>query len=486
MSRVKNIFIFFVCFPLLGLQAQDYSISLLPFNTDKYDEFSPIYYKGDIAFCSNRKSSIFLSFIDEKQKLPLLDIYKVEEFRKNRWGDVQLFHKDLKTPFNEGPATFNARGSEIYFTRNINASLKLKNSISRKNNLGIFYSKYQRRYKGWSNPVPFKYSDFNFNNAHPSLSEDGNSLFFVSDMPGGYGGTDIYVSKRENGVWNKPQNLGPEINTPGNECFPFIHSSGRLYFSSNKHGSIGRLDIFYSEQINNKWHKPIPMEAPINSRYNDFALIIDAFMKKGYFSSDRQISSDDIYMFAPLYPMFENTQKQKENDYCYIFYEEGTENPDSTMFDYEWKFSDGEKKVGVEVEHCFNNTGNFTVELNVIDKLTGDILYTQASYQLSIEDIKQVYINAPDTVLVGEEVTMDGRKTNITDFKIYKYYWDFGDGRKTRGVEVKHIYTNKGNYIIQLGVVSKKDKKGNLQKRGVYKSIVVVGSTKSKNKRNVN
>jgi PKD repeat protein len=120
------------------------------------------------------------------------------------------------------------------------------------------------------------------------------------------------------------------------------------------------------------------------------------------------------------------------------------------------------------------------VELNVIDKLTGEVYYTQASYPLKIEDVEQVYISGPDTVQVGEEILFSGRNTNITDFTIKKYYWDLGDGRKTRGIEVSHIYTTRGNYIIQLGVVSRNDKDGNNQKRGVYKNIVVVGQNKSR------
>lgn len=127
--------------------------------------------------------------------------------------------------------------------------------------------------------------------------------------------------------------------------------------------------------------------------------------------------------------------------------------------------------------------GDYTLELNVIDKLTGEVFYTQASYPLKIEDIAQVYINAPDTVEVGEEIKFDGRKTNITDFDIYRYYWDFGDGRKTRGVEATHIYTTEGNFIVQLGVVSREDREGNSQKKGVYKNIVVVSATKEKRRR---
>lgn len=481
MERCKKIvFYLLLSFLSLNILAQDYSISLLPFNTDNYDEFSPVYYRGDIVFCSNRKSSIFINYTDEKKNLPILDIYKVEELGRDGWGKSELFAKDLRTNFYEGPATFNSTGSEIYFTRNIDVKKKIGNSIQKDNNLGIYYSKYSRRNQEWSSPTPFVHNNPEFNYAHPSLSEDENSLYFVSDMDGGYGGTDIYVSKKENGGWSEPRNLGPAINTVGNEYFPFIHSTGRLYFSSDEHDGMGRLDIFYSELVNGEWHKPIHMDPPINSRYNDFGLIIDAFKKSGLFSSDRQKSSDDIYAFTPLYPMFENSTRQVENDYCYVLYEAGTENPDSTMFDYEWNFGDGKKTRGIEVEHCFNGPGDFTVELNVIDKITGEVYYTQASYPLKIEDVEQVYISGPDTVQVGEEILFSGRNTNITDFTIKKYYWDLGDGRKTRGIEVSHIYTTRGNYIIQLGVVSRNDKDGNNQKRGVYKNIVVVGQNKSR------
>lgn len=476
-----------MCF-LIGIisipvQAQDYTISILPFSSDEYDEYSPVYYKGDIVFCSNRKNTIFIDYTDEKDNLPLLDLFIVEDVGRNSWGKAELFSKEFRSHFNEGPATFNYRGSEIYFSRNNDIKKKIGNSINRKNKLGIYYSKFTRRKGGWSNPTPFKYNNLEYNVAHPSLSEDGNSLYFVSDMDDGYGGTDLYVCELENRVWGAPQNLGPNINTTGNEYYPFIHSTGRLYFSSDEHESIGRLDIFYSEKVNGEWHKPIQMDAPINSRYNDFGLIIDAFKKTGMFCSDRQRTSDDIYTFTPLYPMFDNSKRQEENDYCYILYEAGAENPDASLFEYEWSFGDGKKARGLEVEHCFNGPGDFTLALNVIDKLTGEVFYTQATYPLKIEDLEQVYINAPDTVEVGQEIFFDGRKTNINDFKIYKYYWDFGDGRKTRGIEATHIYTTRGNYIVQLGVVSKNDKDGNSKKRGVYKNIVVVGSFKEKGRR---
>ena len=232
MRKIKNIW-FYVLLGVISIPsfAQDYSISLMPFSTDKYDEFSPVYYRGDIVFCSNRKSTILIDYTDEKDNLPPLNIYQVEEVERNVWGKAELFSKEFKSNANEGPATFNSSGSEIYFTRNNNIKKKIGNFIDKNNRLGIYYSKFNRRSNEWSQPTPFKYNNPDYNFAHPSLSEDENYLYFVSDMEGGYGGTDLYVCQLENGNWGPPQNLGPNINTSGNEYFPFIHSTGRLYFS---------------------------------------------------------------------------------------------------------------------------------------------------------------------------------------------------------------------------------------------------------------
>ena len=104
-----------ISFPL---NAQDYTISILPFNSDVYDEYSPVYYKGDIVFCSNRKNSIFINYTDEKDNLPLLNLFLVEEVGRKEWGKAELFSKQFSSHFNEGPATFNGRGSEIYYSRN--------------------------------------------------------------------------------------------------------------------------------------------------------------------------------------------------------------------------------------------------------------------------------------------------------------------------------------------------------------------------------
>ena len=148
----------------------------------------------------------------------------------------------------------------------------------------------------WSNVIPFQYNSAEFSVGHPAISEDGSTLYFVSDMPGGFGGTDIYVTRKHALGWSTPENLGPEINTEGNEMFPFLQENRTLYFASNGHTGLGGLDIFMYDlknlQVTN-------VGVPINSSKDDFGLIVSENGKQGFFSSNRDDinGSDNIYQF---------------------------------------------------------------------------------------------------------------------------------------------------------------------------------------------
>jgi len=450
--------------------AQDFTIQLLPMSTKAYDEFAPVYYKNGVAFCSNRKNQVFVSYTTEKKGEFLFDLYYVEQIDRTTWGNPTPMGEKINSPFHEGPATFNNRETEVYFTRNQQDRKKARKG--EENPLGIFRARISG--DGWDNITPFIYNSDQYNLAHPALSSDGQTLYFVSDMPGGKGGTDIYVSFRRSGGWSTPENLGDAINTERDEKFPFIHNSGRLYFSSEGHESIGRLDIFYSEQVEGEWHKPIQMDEPMNSRYDDFGIMVDDFQKSGLFCSDRN-RSDDIYSFVMLFPIFDDMKKMEENTYCYEFFERNTSMTDTVTMEYEWDFGDGTKKRGLIVDHCFDTTGTYLVQLNVVDQLTGEVWFNEATYQVTVENVKQLYINAPDTVKVGQEIEMDASLSNV-DFEIEQYYWDFGDGRRTKGEMVRHIYSRPGTYIIQLGAigVQKQEDEVDPQKQGVYKNIIVL------------
>ena len=170
----------------------------------------------------------------------------------------------------------------------------------------IYYSKFNSTDSTWSTETPFLYNNDEYSVGHPTLSYDGSKLYFTSDMPGGLGGTDIYVcEKQSNGRWSKPQNLGEGINTEGNEMFPFINSKeGILFFASNGHHGLGGLDVYMSYDRNGKFEKVLHMGAPINTSKDGFAFFTDKDMKYGYLSSNREggKGDDDLYGFDILKP----------------------------------------------------------------------------------------------------------------------------------------------------------------------------------------
>ena len=129
--------------------------------------------------------------------------------------------------------------------------------------------------KKWKNITPFEYNGADYSVAHPWISENGKQLFFASDMPGGFGGMDIYVSELNDGNWSEPVNLGEEVNTKGNEVFPFIHADETLYFASDDHETLGGLDIFYATENGGNWDIPTNLEEPFNSEEDDFGFIVD-------------------------------------------------------------------------------------------------------------------------------------------------------------------------------------------------------------------
>ena len=145
---------------------------------------------------------------------------------------------------------------------------------------------------------------------------------------------------------------------------------------------------------------------------------------------------------------------QQEDNYCYEIYETGSIDLDTTTFEYEWDLGDGARVRGLSAYHCFDGPGTYIIKLNVIDTLTGDIYFEEASYRLPVERIEQPFITVVDTGIINEEIRMDGLQTNLKDFEIDGYYWDFGDGVRTSNSIVRHSYRRPGEYTIQLGVTS--------------------------------
>jgi outer membrane protein OmpA-like peptidoglycan-associated protein len=175
--------------------------------------------------------------------------------------------------------------------------LKGKTSQSKQGvtNLKLFLGKLEE--DEWKMAGSFRYNSNEYSVGHPSISNNGTVLYFASDMPGGYGKSDLYFSVNVNGIWSKPFNLGPKVNTEGNEFFPFISNDGVLYFGSDGHGGLGSLDLYFSVPEQGVFNTIENMGYPVNSPRDDFGLALDSTGMKGYFTSNRAggKGDDDLY-----------------------------------------------------------------------------------------------------------------------------------------------------------------------------------------------
>jgi len=265
-----------------------YTATALNMNTAAQD-FAPAYYKEQIVFTSSGTKPKIRKY--KWTGLPFLNIY-VADVADGQLTGIQLFNRDMKGKMHEGPATFSTDGNTMAFTSN-NYDLKRKDRVV---NLHIFFSTYADG--KWSEPEPFALNNDKYSVGHPFFANNGKTMYFVSDMPGGFGGADIYRVEKSGSTWGTAVNLGDGINTEGDEMFPFVEEEkGVLMFSSNGRFGLGGLDIFQATKNSSGFDAASNVGAPINTGHDDFALILKDKTKKGYFSSNRPTGSgvDDLY-----------------------------------------------------------------------------------------------------------------------------------------------------------------------------------------------
>jgi flagellar motor protein MotB len=460
---------------ILG-QSETYTVALTEFSSKKYDEFSPVYYNKGIVFCTNRSPNLLLNYSSSQNKKQF-KIYYIDTTGKAKPGSARLFSKNLKSKFNDGPATFNNRGDTIYYSRNLELTNNMGNSSSRGNKLGIFTAV---MVKGeWTKVREFRYNNERYNVTAPCLSPDRKILFFTSDKPGGFGGYDLYYCEWKRNYWSEPVNAGPVINTTGNESYPFINPSGDLFFSSDGHPGLGGMDIFFSQFSGASWLTPFHLDPPINSKYDDFGIITDTLMNQGYFSSNRN-KSTDIYHFNTNYPQIFYSNIQKDNNYCFIFRDTGSIVVDTANLIGKWSFGDGQSSRQKVAKHCFTGPGNYEVKLDIIERGSGKLFFSKLSYNLEIRDLEQPFINSSDVAVKGDLIEFDGLKSYLPGFKKLSYSWDFGDGIRSTGDKVKHSYQKRGEYVVNLGITLRSDSTGNINKTGISKRILLLDDLQEK------
>ena len=275
------------------------TISKVDFNS-KYNDFGAVAYNDQIIFASSRHLAAAVKRVYAWDNQPLLDLYQVPA-EGGTTDNVVALGGNINTIHHEGPATYSPVKNKIYFSRN--TSSDVENGMMQ---VGIYSADLVDG--KWANVQPTNLNNPNYIVYHPSLNKNASKLYFASDMPGGFGGTDIYVSDvNADGSLGEAKNLGAIVNTEGNEAFPFIHpEEGTLYFSSDGFVGYGLMDVFASVKgANDEIVNVINLGEPINSKKDDFGYYLSEDGFKGYISSNRKggVGGDDIYAFTRIPPL---------------------------------------------------------------------------------------------------------------------------------------------------------------------------------------
>lgn len=343
--------------------------------------------------------------------------YEVQPLPAGSANAPQQFSETLNSKYHEGPATFTRDGSQIIFTRNSYRGGRGQTNAGEETKLKLYTARQQNG--TWTDVTELPFNSNDYSVGHPTLTRDEQLLFFVSDMPGGVGGTDLYVSRYQDGAWGRPVNLGEEINTKGNELFPFVDDLGNLYFSTDGRKGLGQLDVYFAtittlatglivESVDH-------LDAPINSPKDDFGLITDAGRRGGYFSSNRRGGNDDLYRFvreSSLYGCrdltlrFYDTNTNTPLDSVSVLIKaKGEGRPDQTMSTDANGFvrlcldGDNDFLFQASRDGYISNTVGFTTRF-LTDDEPSQIELGMAKPAVEVEVISAVPVNTPSAVPV--------------------------------------------------------------------------------------
>jgi len=267
-------------------------------NSEYYD-FSPTWAdkkESMLYFTSSRPGSAG-SRVDNRTGENYTDIYFSQKDKKGKWSEPYRVNETVNTPHNEGSAVLNDKANTMYFTRCMSDKDK---------SFGCDIYEVKKVGQNWGEPklIPLKPKDGKevFTVGHPAIDSKETFMVFAGDIPGGFGGRDLWITTFDKSAkaWTTPKNLGAEINTAGDEMFPYIHDNGNLYFSSNGHAGMGGLDMFSAEKSGEmQWKGVKNLKYPLNSSTHDYGIIFEGDKDQGYFTSSRAggRGQDDIWSF---------------------------------------------------------------------------------------------------------------------------------------------------------------------------------------------
>jgi outer membrane protein OmpA-like peptidoglycan-associated protein/tetratricopeptide (TPR) repeat protein len=263
-------------------------------------DFGTAFFNNNLVFSSARKIGKQEGKTFKWTNKSFTNLYVASIKADGNLHSPVLLNKEINSKFNESTPVFTKDGKTMYFTRN--NFLDGKRGKDNKNITLLKLYKATLVDGNWSNITELPFNNDAYSTVHPALSIDEKTLYFASDMPGTLGQSDLFsVTINTDGTYGKPQNLGPAINTEGRETFPFISADNELYFATDGRPGLGGLDIVVSKILENGTFDQVQnIGEPINTKFDDFAFIIDSNTRKGYFSSNKKggVGNDDIYKFT--------------------------------------------------------------------------------------------------------------------------------------------------------------------------------------------
>ncbi|MFT4660057.1 MAG: peptidoglycan-associated lipoprotein [Patiriisocius sp.] len=406
-----------------------YHIEAIPM-FDNISMFSPVRYKDGIAFTAEKSAN------NNQDPWTGNSFYDINYLEKDGdgWAQPKMLSGEINGKFHDGPISFDKDETFAVFTRSYSVNDKRQGkSADNFNNLFLHSADYVDT--SWVNVQQLPFNDVNYTCMHPTLSNNGDILYFASDMPGGFGGTDLYKSNMVNGIWSVPVNLGRAINTKGNETFPNLASDTLLYFSSDGHPSLGGLDIFSTSSARGVWEIPKNLNYPINTVLDDFGYVYSKADTVGYFSSKRN-GFDQIFKVKEIY--------------------EGVVSINGLIVDE----LSGETMDGVLIKVIDKNTGEVLEEFTTnsdgtfnLDLLAGKNYKIEASkegyllqsYERStmnqfLDETEDVLLSMKKAVIIDPDTPYDNTSQGV--FEIPNIFYDLNDYniRPDAAFELEKVY----------------------------------------------
>jgi len=433
------------------LIAQENKISMLKIEGGGEEKICPVKYKQGIVFMSSARTNLLKTVRDETGQIPYNLFYQKVFNELVVGGDAVIFSENLVTEFNDGPVCFAKNEELIFYTRNTDIN-DVSNS-KRNRTLGIFIST-KGKGERWHQSSSFEHNRPDYNLIHPATNSDGTILVFSSNMPGGNGGYDLYISLQDHlGHWSKPRNLGSTVNTQGNEVFPSFFKDEWLLFSSDGRDGQGGLDIYRS-----KWEEDLfrysastPLDSSINSKFDDFGISLNEDGLSGYFGSDRN-GSEQIYFFKQSLPKLEDCVEEKPLNLCYYIEENSIVSDSDHPLKFVWDLGDGTKKDGLEVYHCYPGVGKYVAALQIIDTISNEIYYSVSELEINIELDDRPYIIGPDSVHINDYASFSADMSGLKK-EVREIFWDFEDGSVQMQENVNRYFGLIGQQNVKLAIV---------------------------------